>query len=205
MRTDDVSQQVTMAPFLSASEIIDWHQPEVAALAGKLRNGSDEELEIARRCFEWVRDNIQHSVDFDRDEVTCNASDVLNARTGFCYAKSHLLAAVLRANRIPAGFCYQRLSIDGNGPPFCLHGLNAIYLNNHGWYRVDARGDKSGINTGFSPPVERLAFSVTMPGEINLPEVWPEPLPVVLNALRLAESARSLQLDLPDVPIIDAR
>ena len=29
---------------------------------------------------------------------------------------------------IPAGFCYQRLSKNEDGPPFCLHGLNAVYL-----------------------------------------------------------------------------
>ena len=137
-----------------------------------------------------------------RDEVTCNASDVLKARTGFCYAKSHLLGAVLRANGIPAGFCYQRLSINGEGPPFCLHGLNAIHLNDVGWYRVDARGDKSGVRTGFSPPLERLAFSVTLHGEADLPEIWSDPLPVVLNALRGYTTAEALQDNLPDLPVI---
>ncbi len=198
------TQQTEMAPFLASSEVIDWHHQDVPALAGELRAGSNDELDVTRRCFEWVRDNIQHSVDFGRDEVTCSASDVLKARTGFCYAKSHLLAALLRANRIPTGFCYQRLSVNGNGPPFCLHGLNAIHLQSDSWYRVDARGDKGGINTGYSPPVERLAFSVTVPGEVDFPEVWPEPLPVVLNALREAETVQALQDNLPDVPIIDS-
>ena len=54
-----------------------------------------DEVSCARRTFTWVRDEIQHSVDFRRDEVTCRASDVLAARTGFCYSKSHLLAALL--------------------------------------------------------------------------------------------------------------
>ncbi len=61
---------------------------------------------------------------------------------------------------------------------------------------------KSGINTGFSPPEERLAFSATLPGEVDLPEVWPEPLPVVVNALRKYASVQTLRLDLPDVPVI---
>ena len=91
-------------------------------------------------------------MDFGRVEVTCRASDVLAARTGFCYAKSHLLAALLRANGIPAALCYQRLSIDGQGPPFCLHGLNAVHLPEHGWYRIDARGNKPGVDAQFTPP-----------------------------------------------------
>jgi hypothetical protein len=81
--------------------------------------------------------------------------------------------------------------------------LNAIHLHNDSWYRVDARGDKSGINTGFSPPVERLAFSITLPGEVDFPEVWPEPLPVVVSALREAATVQALKANLPDVPIID--
>ena len=59
--------------------------------------------------------------------------------------------ALLRANGIPAGFCYQRLSIDDVGPPYTLHGFNAVYLNEHGWYRVDARGCKAGVTSDFTP------------------------------------------------------
>ncbi|MBI2949982.1 MAG: hypothetical protein HYY23_20300 [Verrucomicrobia bacterium] len=43
-------------------------------------------------------------------------------RAGFCYAKSHLLAALLRARGIPAALCYQRLAFDAAGSAFCLHG-----------------------------------------------------------------------------------
>lgn len=41
--------------------------------------------------------------------VTCSASDVLQHRSGICYAKSNLLAALLRKEGIPTRFCYQRL------------------------------------------------------------------------------------------------
>nr|WP_320193052.1 transglutaminase family protein [uncultured Desulfobacter sp.] len=68
---------------------------------------------------------------------------VLKYKTGYCYAKSHLLAALLRACNIPAGLCYQRLTIANNKAPFCLHGLNAVYLQRHGWYRIDSRGNKN--------------------------------------------------------------
>jgi transglutaminase-like putative cysteine protease len=64
--------------------------------------------------------------------VTCKASDVLIHGTGYCYAKSHLLVALLRANGIPAGLCYQRLTIENDGPSYCLRGLNAVYLEQHG-------------------------------------------------------------------------
>src|SRR6476646_8317956 len=141
-----------MDAFLRSTEIINWKQSDVLRLARSLGYGISNRLDTAKRCFEWVRDEIKHSSDYRLHPVTCAASEVLAARTGFCYAKSHLLVALLRANSIPAGLCYQRLSIDGQGPPFCLHGLNAIFLADIGWYRVDPRGNKHSVNAQFNPP-----------------------------------------------------
>jgi transglutaminase-like putative cysteine protease len=190
--------------FLAATEVVDWRHPDVYALALRLSRGDTERLRIAQRCFEWVRDEIQHCMDFDRAEVTCKASEVLAHRTGFCYAKSHLLAALLRANGIPAGFCYQRLSFDGTGPPFCLHGLNAVWLAEFGWYRMDARGNKQGVTAEFTPPAERLAFCTQIEGEADIPGIFQEPLPAVVQALRQYDNAKLLAANLPDVRVAAA-
>src|SRR5437867_9797512 len=99
----------------------------------------------------------------------CAASEVLRARTGFCYAKSHLLVALLRANGVPAGLCYQRLALDETGSAFCLHGLAAVWLPAVGWYRIDPRGNKPGVDAQLAPPVERLAFAARLPGEYLFP------------------------------------
>jgi transglutaminase-like putative cysteine protease len=185
--------------YLEATEIVDWSHPEVRALAASLARGADGPTEVARRCFEWVRDEVFHSGDHRLDPVTCSASDVLRHRTGFCYAKSHLLAALLRANAIPAGFGYQRLSVDDAGPPFCLHGFNAIHLPAIGWYRVDARGNRAGIEAAFDPPDERLAFTPKLDGEVTFAEVRSAPLPEVVEALRRWQSYRELLDHLPDL------
>jgi transglutaminase-like putative cysteine protease len=184
--------------YLALTEVVDWDHPDVRQLADDLADGESDSVAIARKCFEWVRDEIQHCMDFGRAELTCNASEVLAHRTGFCYAKSHLLAALLRANKIPAGFCYQRLSIDGIGPPLSLHGLNAVWLSDFGWYRIDARGNKVGVDAQFSPPVERLAFPIDFPDECDLPGVLSEPLPVVVEALKRYDTAGELAKNLPD-------
>jgi transglutaminase-like putative cysteine protease len=134
---------MTMAAYLQVSEVIDWQHPAIKDQAEQIAAECETPVAIAKACFEWVRNEIYHSFDYQMNPVTCHASDVLKSKTGYCYAKSHLLAALLRANRIPAGFCYQRLSMDDQGAPYCLHGLNAIYLPDIGWYRVDARGNKS--------------------------------------------------------------
>jgi transglutaminase-like putative cysteine protease len=194
-----VEDLTNRADYLVSSDVVDWHHPEIRALASSLAAGEQEPANVARRCFEWVRDEIQHCMDFRRTEVTCEASDVLRHGTGFCYAKSHLLAALLRANDIPAGFCYQRLSFDGVGPPFCLHGLNAVWLAKYGWYRIDSRGNKPGVAAEFTPPVERLAFSIQIAGETDIEGVLAEPLSQVIAALERYETVAELAGDLPDV------
>ena len=186
--------------FLRPTEIIDWQHPAVLAKSRELASAAASETEIARRCFEWVRDEIQHSSDFRRNPVTCAASEVLQEGTGYCYAKSHLLAALLRANGIPAGFCYQRLSIHDNGAPYSLHGLNAVHLPQFGWYRIDARGNKPGVNAQFNPPVEQLAFHLNFPEERIFPEILPDPLPAVVSALRAYTTWDAMLANLPDWP-----
>lgn len=191
-----------LAAYLRNGEVIDRDHPAVSALAEDLAKESSDSIAIARACFEWVRDRIRHSHDHKLDPVTCTASEVLLHQTGYCYAKSHLLAALLRANGIPAGLCYQRLSRDDNGPPFVLHGLVAAHLPGTGWYRLDARGNRPGINARFDPPTERLAYRPRIPGEADLPEVWPEPLPIVVATLRSCATWREVWERLPDVEII---
>lgn len=185
--------------FLAATEVIDWKMPEILMLAGKLGEEAETDEEIARRCFEWVRDQISHTLDAGRSEVTCSASEVLRLRTGFCYAKSHLLAALLRANGIPAGFIYQRLWYDDSGRRFCLHGLNEVLLKRFGWRRVDPRGNKPGISTAFAPPEEHLAFPGNRPGECDIPGRFAEPLPIVVSLLTRCSSASQVLENLPDI------
>jgi hypothetical protein len=190
-----------LLPYLQPSVYIDFDDPIIARKAGELAVGRSGDDEIAKACFEFVRDSILHSGDYAANPVTCKASDVLRHGTGFCYAKSHLLAALLRANGVPAGLCYQRLAVGAKGPPWCLHGLNAVFLEEHGWYRIDARGNKPGVNAAFCPPIEKLAFGVLADGETDLVGIWPEPLPEVVRALTRWTTVDELNRNLPDIEI----
>lgn len=201
---------MTMTPFLSPGAWIDSDHPDVIRQARELVQGADDPHEITWRCFEFVRDRIRHSSDFRLNPVTCRASDVLRHGTGYCYAKSHLLAALLRCHGIPAGLCYQRLSVgDADQAPYCLHGLNAVLLPGSGWYRLDARGNKPGVDARFCPPVEALAFAVRPPNERDLPEILSEPLPQVVSVLTTCRSWDEVLRQLPDIelppPVAPAR
>ena len=191
-----------MKQYLAATTYIDWQTDQVKAKAQQLSLGLSDKTEIAAACFEFVRDQIKHSNDFKLNPVTCKASDVLKYGTGYCYAKSHLLAALLRANTIPAGLCYQRLTIDNDKPPFCLHGLNAVFLKPYGWYRIDARGNKENVTAEFTPPVEQLAFPIISEGEADLPEIWAEPLPDIIAVLEKYNSYQDVANNLPDIALI---
>lgn len=190
-----------MRPYLQATDVIDWEAPSVRALAERLARGGSGEREIARACFEWVRDRIPHTGDHALEPISCSASEVIANGTGFCYAKSHLLAALLRANGLPAGLVYQRLRNDDGS--FCLHGLNAVWLSDLGWYRLDARGTRADLVAEFAPPREVLPYACAAEGEILFPGVWAEPVQVVVDALRRHRTRAELLPRLPDAEHLD--
>jgi len=187
-----------MKKYLTYSQYIDWHEKNIIDKAAELASNHASVIDIAKACFEFVRDEIKHSWDYALNPVTCKASDVLKQGTGFCYAKSHLLAALLRANNIPAGLCYQRLTISNDEPPFCLHGLNAMFIAPYGWYRVDARGNKGSVKAEFIPPIEKLAFPIVIEGEIDFTDILSEPLDVIVTLLVTSNTYLDVANNLPD-------
>lgn len=119
------TESQNMNDYLISDAIVDWQTPTVRHKAQELTRPLSNEIDKTRCLYEWVRDTIPHTNDAGLDVVTCTASEVLRHGTGICFAKSHLLAALLRANGIPAGFCYQVLRLN---PPvnneLVLHGFN---------------------------------------------------------------------------------
>ncbi len=192
-----------MDEFLKATATIDCDNPTIKAAAAAIAGDARDDEEVALRCFAWVRDVVRHSMDHPDPVVTCTASDVMKHRTGFCYAKSHLLAALLRARKIPAALCYQRLASDGTATSFFLHGLVAVHLRRHGWYRVDPRGDKPGVVSGFAPPIEHLPYAPGLPGEMDVPGRFPDAMACVVSVLRSQPTAAAVRANLPDLPPTD--
>jgi transglutaminase-like putative cysteine protease len=177
--------------YLLEDEIVDFSAPAVGVLAGRLwEEAGGDELRFARMAFEYVRDRIAHAWDVGDRRVTLSASETLREGVGLCYAKAHLLAALLRAQQIPAGLCYQRL-VDDDGRHE-VHGLVAAYLKG-AWRRQDPRGNKPGVDAQFSLGPERLAWPVRPElGERDYPEVFVRPHPAVVAALRGASDVLEL-------------
>ncbi|MGW1668361.1 transglutaminase domain-containing protein [Streptomyces sp. NPDC002324] len=191
-----IQQNPDLSAYLAADEVIDHQHPRVRHTAERLAKGVDDSYGYARAAFEFVRDTITHSQDAGDPRVTWRASDVLEHRTGICYAKAHALAALLRAEDIPTALCYQRLAHD-DGDGHVIHGLVAVRF--HGaWHRQDPRGNKPGVDARFSLEGECLAF-VPDPGagESDLPVLHAAPHPAVLGALRAARDRAQLWRALP--------
>ena len=131
---------------------------------------SEDDLDYIKRSYIFVRNDIPHSWDIKTEVVSRTASDVLKNKTGICWTKSCLLAALLRANGIPSGISYQLLTrADDDSEGYMIHALNTVYLKDiNKWIRLDARGNKENINAYFSLDEEHLAYTVRSElGEID--------------------------------------
>ncbi|MFG2750517.1 transglutaminase-like domain-containing protein [Streptomyces xanthophaeus] len=194
-----IQEQPDLAAYLAADEAIDHGHPLVRETADALWTATGAEPHAyAEVAFEFVRDTVPHSADSGDPRVAWRASDVLATRNGICYAKSHALAALLRAQGIPTALCYQLLADDDGTNPV-IHGLVAVRLPGSGrWARQDPRGNKPGVDAQFSLDGERLAFPVRPElGEIDYPELYAAPHPATLKALQGSADRQELWRSLP--------
>lgn len=188
-----------LSDYLKEDDVIDYSDEAITQLADELYKKADSEMDYIKVAFEFVRDEVSHSADINEDMITCSASEVLIARHGICFAKSHLLAALLRCKSIPTGFCYQKLTFgDETSPVLVYHGLNDVYLNEYKkWIRLDARGNKGKINAHFSIDEEQLAYLVcTENGEEDGSVIYPAPDVKILEKLRNNKTRTELWNDL---------
>ncbi|MER6196202.1 transglutaminase family protein [Streptomyces sp. NPDC001586] len=193
-----IQQNPDIHAYLASDEAIDHWHPLVQETADALWSATGDAYSYAKAAFEFVRDEIPHSADSGDMRVSWRASDVLATRNGICYAKSHALAALLRAQGIPAALCYQRLTDDDGSNPV-VHGLVAVRLpGGDRWSRLDPRGNKPGVDAQFSLDREQLAFPVRPElGEIDYPELHAAPHPAALGALQGSAARPELWTMLP--------
>lgn len=187
--------------YLYEDSVIDYSDSAITELANELQQKAVNETDYIKLAYEYVRDKISHSADINEDIITCSASEVLRAKHGICFAKSHLLAALLRNKGIPAGFCYQKLILDDETAPVLIyHGLNGVYIKEYEkWIRLDSRGNKVGVNAQFSLEEEQLAFTIRKEkGEEDSFIVYPKPDLKVLEKLHNNKTRTELFDDLPN-------
>jgi transglutaminase-like putative cysteine protease len=180
--------------YLKKNEVIDFDNKLIVDKCLELQKGTDDEITLIKKIYEFVRDEIHHSGDIGEMSVTCKASEVLKAGHGICCAKAHLFAAMLRYFGVPAGFCYQKLSSSRDVSVKFLHGLNAVYSKDlNKWIRLDARGNKPGRDAQFSIYEEKISKKVNKElGEEDSPVIFTEPNPTVIEILKTSKNMKEL-------------
>lgn len=149
---------MSLSKFLKENKYVNYNDENIVLKSKELFKGIDNDTEKARIAYEYVRDEIPHSFDIEAKVITAKASDVLKYKTGICHAKANLLAALLRSQNIPVGFCFQHITLAADDSlGYCVHAYNAAYVENK-WIKLDARGNKEGVNAQFSLEEPILAF-----------------------------------------------
>ncbi|MDR2974107.1 MAG: hypothetical protein LBV00_05265 [Propionibacteriaceae bacterium] len=180
---------------LAETAHIDFGHPRIRALVPSLDTQTTDSLSYPQVAFEYVRDRIPHTTHTDRDIVTVAASQVAAEGTGICHAKANLLAALLRAKNIPAGFGYQHVTLaDDNSQGYCLHAFVIAILDG----RPVPLDPKSPHEFSLdSPQLDPLNLRFD---EYTLPGIWADPDPATMDVLTHATSLHDALVHLPDQP-----
>jgi len=127
------------AACLAPGRFVDSDAPEVVAYAERTVGDARDEIDKARRLYLAVRDDLR----YDPYRISSVAEEFRASRTlrrgyGFCITKAAVLAAVARAQGIPArlGFadvrnhlCTPKLrELMGGNDVFVFHGFTELYL-----------------------------------------------------------------------------
>ena len=149
--------------YLEETESIDYSNPIILEKVDELQKNSLSQIDYIENAYKFVRDEIPHSWDIRSEIVSRRASEVLVNKTGICWTKSCLLAALLRANGVPSGISYQYLTRadEDASEGYIIHALNTVFISGlNKRIRLDARGNKENVHADFSLEEERLAFPV---------------------------------------------
>ena len=126
---------------LSATAQIQADHPRIMALAQTIANGAKSTRAAAMLTHDWVRDQIAFGIPPSFYEST--ATDVLDAKVGYCNTKLTLFSALLRAQKIPTRMRMMDLSAQvlgglfNPGTPYVDHGLTEVFLGDQ-WVAVDS-------------------------------------------------------------------
>lgn len=197
-----VPDSTAIAHFLEESAVVDWQTPRVFEQARALAAPCEEDAERVQRAFAFVRDEIA-TPDSDASPVACSAGQVLRQGAALSFARSHLLAALLRAVGLPAGFLYQRVRSGDQQPRLVLYGLAAVRLEER-WVPLDAGGD-SPLEGSRRIELDPAAPELSHPrgsehGEVLLPTLFSKPSRRVLDLLQRTPDVAAVLAHRPDAP-----
>lgn len=145
-------KEVDFSLYLNPTVYIDSNSITIIEYSNKICKGIQSDFDKAIRLYYAVRDEIIYDpYGIELSEKGMKASTTLEKKSGFCVAKSILLAAVARAQKIPArlGFAdvknhlaTKKLKDLMGTDIFIYHGYSELFLNKK-WVKATPAFNKS--------------------------------------------------------------
>lgn len=130
-----------MEEFLKETKYLNFNDPKINELVIGLTKYSQNDKEKALAIHDYVRDHILFG--FNKKFYDMTASEVFEAKRGFCNNKSTLFVAMLRAAGIPSRIVFVDIDkkiLNGIVDPrtdFVDHTYSEVYLNGK-WIKLDS-------------------------------------------------------------------
>ncbi|MFA6314788.1 MAG: transglutaminase family protein [Candidatus Paceibacterota bacterium] len=153
-----------LAPFLEPTFYCDVYHPSIQKVALEFQKKALNQVDLAKLLFYFVRDETYYRV----GHWTKKASQTLKNRSGTCTNNANLLIALLRAQRIPAGYGVMNVVGQEYFGPVILPNLARnvssrskhvycfVYLNNK-WIKCDPSDDEPlSLSTHHLNPQSRI-------------------------------------------------
>ena len=123
------------APYLAPSQYVNYNAgSKVVRKSFDLCSGASTELEKLEIIYSWIIQNISYDTNKAETVQTGylpNPDAILDAKTGICFDYAAVMAAMLRAQGIPA-----KLVIGTVSAADLNHAWNEVYLQGQGWVTV---------------------------------------------------------------------
>lgn len=124
--------------YLLPTQNIESDNPEIIALASSLVAGQDDEYYAVFEIFNWVRDNINYSLNTLTKSTSQPASWVLENRYGVCDELNSLFISLVRGVGIPARYMSGLAFTNYNDMnKWGAHGWAEVYFPEYGWVPFD--------------------------------------------------------------------
>ena len=137
------------SPYLYPNQQVNFHQNSaIVNKSAQLCAGKTTDVEKASAIFKYVTNNVKYDYELAGQiqngtitQYLPSPDKTLSSNKGICYDYASLVAAMCRAQGIPA-----RLIKGYAGSSGVYHAWNQIYLKNIGWVTAEYKS-KSGYNT----------------------------------------------------------
>jgi Transglutaminase-like superfamily len=126
---------------LGSTALIEVQHPRIAQLAKDITGSAQSDVRAAVLLHDWVRDEIAFGIPSGFYETT--ATEVLDAKVGYCNTKVTLFQALLRARSIPTRMRMMDLSAQvlqglfDPRSPYVDHAITEVFLEDR-WVKVDS-------------------------------------------------------------------